>query len=293
MNIKKSYLFLLLTSLSFIFSIACSACSLTRYNINGNEYDMFLNKEQNMLEHAKLSVVKVVANYKVSIKLKSVTTTITASEENDKTATGSIIKHYDNDTSLILTAGHFCEPLEDKEIKFFFPYYNEKKHDVVIDRTFIIFDYDGNAHIGAVVSVNSVYDTCVILTKQINLPALKIAPQLPRPSQHIYSINFPMGLWEKKYAPVFQGFFIGEIFTSHRSTYSFTLPTEHGCSGGAILDSNGNVVGMIHSFIKKFNLMTLAATLPQIKDIIETSDYLYRLKPESFILQIEEKEKSL
>ena len=71
-----------------------------------------------------------------------------------------------------------------------------------------------------------------------------------------------MGLWSTQMIPLFEGFYLGsmKVRSKYKKSYSFSIPTKGGSSGSPILNSDGEVVGAVHSAYRGFENLCMATT---------------------------------
>ena len=109
------------------------------------------------------------------------------------------------------------------------------------------------------------------------MPSVKLANNNLRHSQRIYSINYPRGIWKFNYNPIFQGYYVGDLYFGQNLVNAFTIPVTSGSSGGLVVDIDGNLTGIIHSYMNEFQNIALGASLSQIKNILNVSNYILSL----------------
>mgnify|MGYP003652394075 CR=1 FL=1 len=99
-------------------------------------------------------------------------------------------------------------------------------------------------------------DICLLYNENISGPALKLASKKPEYTEKVYNIASPLGISHKEMVLLFEGFFSGNI--DLKSYY--TIPTAQGSSGSPILNSDGELVGMIHSVHTRFHHIAVSPT---------------------------------
>ena len=88
-------------------------------------------------------------------------------------------------------------------------------------------------------------DLCLLEIRDMKfkIPALNIAPKAPEYAERLYNLGGPLGVIDGAMVPVFEGFFMGN---DHEHAF-YSIPAVGGSSGSPIVNSRGELVGMIHS----------------------------------------------
>ncbi len=261
-----------------IFSLFMICCCNVNHSIQ-NTQKSFNLKEESMLETVKKSAVKIkTASHIILINKK--TGAISPEEIMVHNGSGSIIKQID-DKTLILTAGHVCDASDVNDLILFkFPYFKKDTYNVFLYAKFLILDAENLPHPGIILSIDKKTDTCIIITTKINQNSLIISKTGPRLSERVYSVSYPKGIWwESNYNPILEGFYSGPLSTGGRIAESFSIRSTGGCSGGMIVNFEGELVGMIHSTYSEFDQITISASSKEINDILNIALIEYSLDP--------------
>jgi len=161
------------------------------------------------------------------------------------TASGSIVQV--KNKYFILTAAHVCNSnnqiIGQKEV----PHHELK---------LVLIDRDNKEFEGKVVKVDFNSDICLLHSEEISGPALKLATKRPEYADRIYNIASPLGISHKEMVLLFEGFYSDSI---DLGAY-YTIPTTQGSSGSPILNSDGELVGMIHSVHGRFHHIAVSPT---------------------------------
>ena len=173
----------------------------------------------------------------------------------ESSASSFLIKNK-KDKSYLITAAHVCVTSMGKLSTL--PKFSYSEQFYGIDQAGRIFKYK-------VVAVNNMYDLCLISTKRMNTKAYRIASLIPDRGEKIYNIAAPVGIFGKNLVPLFTGLYNGKA----HGRGIFSLPAIGGSSGSPILNSNGEVVGVVSAVTKGFNNLVLSPTLKQIQEFIE------------------------
>lgn len=159
------------------------------------------------------------------------------------TGTGAVVLH--NNKKHILTAAHIC--VQDdiglpKEFKFYFKARDQN------DKLYII----------SIVNYDKKSDVCLMKSVSGDLePAfIPLAPKNLDYGEQAYNLAAPMGIIEKGMVPVFEG----KYFGIHEGNAFYSIPAIGGSSGSPVVNSRGELVGMIHSVHFRFHHVTLSAT---------------------------------
>jgi len=266
-NLKN--IVILITSLTIV------SCCSSNHLFNDN-VDVTFSKEENILNAVKKSVVKITTITELTI-IDTTTTTTISKEISVYSGSGSIIKQTTTGT-FILTASHICEVSGLKRIMLYFPYYKPEQHTIRTKSEYLIQDIDGIKHAATNISTIEESDTCILLSTKIPKQPLKISETAPRQSQRAYTLGFPTGLWEINFVPVFSGFYTGTIdlgINSKDINAFYTIPASPGISGGPVININGEVIGIIHSYLSNFNDISFGATIDQVRQIFDLAESNY------------------
>ena len=129
-------------------------------------------------------------------------------------------------------------------------------------------DYDlyAHGHQLVIVNVDPYADLCLLITNE-KLPSfLQIALVPPKVDDEVIASGYALG------APaqvVTRGTFIGDGMSPDGSNrYMSSLMVTFGNSGGPMLDSHMHVVGVIVSTLHKYNQVSFASTLEDLRDFL-------------------------
>lgn len=147
---------------------------------------------------------------------------------------------HQNDVSEILTANHICLSPDDgiKEAAEKYPLIKL----TITDYSFIVNDHLGNSFVAKPVKENVLSDLCLLEIQSLVEPIV-ISDNEIKPQSRITNISAPNAIWDPNAIIVFDGRFNG-VNRDNLSVYS--LPTHPGSSGSPILNSNGELVGIIN-----------------------------------------------
>ena len=220
------------------------------------------------LRKAKKAVVKIDGH--TSIEMITTSTTSEFSMDFRTTASGAIINHH-KEVSIILTAAHVCGLIYEQQISMFDDLVGPEEHikAIKVTTTLSVTDVEGRTFEALQIYAQKRSDTCIMITKHIPQTALELAMIEPEIGEKVWNIGLPHGIWAPNFIPMFDGRFIGHYhFRLDRSKIScYSIPAAPGQSGSPIINSFGQVTGMIHSVYRRYNHLALSSTLKQIKHI--------------------------
>lgn len=182
---------------------------------------------------------------------------------------GSVIKNVGKD-SLMLTARHVCEfsPPDPKDLP------DEVDVAVSVLQT-LAYDYDGNAMEVNVVKSDQVEDICIMKIKNYNGQVVRLSDRAPSVGDRVFNVGFPAGMYMKRVSMFYEGFFGGNAEklpfprTVENPLAVYTIPVVGGQSGSMLLNTRGELIGMIHSGIAGFNSMAFSPTYEVLKKFLK------------------------
>ena len=259
--------FSVILTMLFVFT-ACSSC-VTVSEFFG---------EGNLFRNARRSFVKINTFTKIAIIKTSSTAPDTIVEdyrlEMSSTASGVIVGHY-NDISLVATSAHVCSMRFGRQINHFVPDFNEKDPNWhFMERPFFALkDLNGKTFVGVLLKLDYSSDLCMMVSKKISMPALNISRHEPVVGEKYYNVAAPKGIWGPKVVPLLEGRFLGHVkspFTGEHS-YMFSIPASGGSSGSPIINTYGQMVGLLHSAYGSFEHISMSATHKQLEKLLSSS----------------------
>lgn len=183
------------------------------------------------------------------------------------TGSGMVVRH-NRDMTFILTAAHVCRDRRNHTVRI-----NTALGDaeISVDQrvSLISVDYYGNRHQTTVFSSDNENDICIVMSPGTWGEAVPIAFVEPEIGEHVYNVAAPLGIFETRMVPIFDGRFIGNDSSGRRF---YTIPTGPGSSGSSILNDRGEIVGMIHSAFTNFENIAISSSLSNIRQIVRTID---------------------
>lgn len=172
------------------------------------------------------------------------------------TASGVLVgKDKKNDKSYILTAAHVCDGAKAQ-----LPY-------IIISRSEQLYGYtlEGRKHSGKIIAMDDRYDLCLMEIEYVDNKVSKISKEEPEPGDRLFNAAAPTGTWYPNTIILLEGFYSGtrgtDIITS--------IPAAGGSSGSPIFNSQGEIVGILHSVNTRFNNISIATRLRYVRKFLK------------------------
>lgn len=169
----------------------------------------------------------------------------------------------------ILTVAHVCST----EMA---PPSNYDKEKMIIERNLYISNGDHRIMIPAkVVRENIENDLCVLKIDTGLQYVFKISKKDPEYSERVFNIGAPLGFYGPTFRPFSEGFFSGYVpgvsyYTGNGIIESlYHIAAIGGMSGSPIINSKGQVVGMVQAVNTGFPFLTYSATTQHMHAILE------------------------
>ena len=161
----------------------------------------------------------------------------------------------------VLTAAHVCD---ESDIFKQFSYLPKLKIDV----KFFVITLEEDKKLVQIVDYNVEHDVCVVWVENLFAQPVAISPSAPVPGDLVLNIAAPLGVFSKNMVPIFQGVYSG-IDEEGRAVY--TLPAFGGSSGSPILNSKGELIGMVHSTLRYFNHIAISPSYKAMREFLNTT----------------------
>ena len=158
----------------------------------------------------------------------------------------------DGDSSYILTADHFCNPMEFSDESLSTDLWITTSHGVSWEAELVYSDYSS--------------DLCILKSKMPIDREIVIANSMPKIGENVYAISAPHGFQESGVSFHFTGAFSG---CSNLGNCFFTIPSATGSSGSLIIDKRGEIVGMIQMTIIGFENISIGSGVSSIRLFLE------------------------
>jgi hypothetical protein len=177
-------------------------------------------------------------------------------------ASGVIVKKLESH-SFILTAGHVC--VDD---------YRKSQNQKIVDMKLYAIDIDNEKHDIDIIRIDMSIDTCMILSRTIDKPPVKMKYKKLLEGEKVYNVAAPVGVFNKNMIPILEGRYAG---IDEFGNAMYTVPAIGGSSGSPIVDSKGVLVGMIHSVHRRFPFLSYSPVTVDLYNFI-----LYSIKNEPY-----------
>ena len=147
---------------------------------------------------------------------------------------------------IVLTAGHVCDTQ---------PSDNIDKYLQVI----YVLDHNNMKHQAWTINVSFFNDAgsadlCLLWVPTLKVKKVKISKIGPKIGDELYYIGAPLGIYHPPTVPVFKGLYSGKI---NPSSGMVTFPSAGGSSGGAVLNKNLKIVGVVFAANRQFHHISL------------------------------------
>jgi len=169
--------------------------------------------------------------------------------------TGSVVL-YKNE-KVVLTAAHVCMQ---EGFELFVAAQNGDFYLKAIDR-------ESKEYIIKVIKYNNKTDVCLLRSAsgEIEPGYIPISVKRPEYAENSYNLGAPLGIINGEMVPMMHGHFFG--ISDNRAFYS--IPAIGGSSGSPILNSKGELIGMIHSVHFRFHHLSVSATYSQLWNFLK------------------------
>ena len=185
------------------------------------------------------------------------------------TASGIGVKRVGN-TIYGLTAAHWCNDISDPSFIPFSMYLGYENLEEANKSMTIEVDYFGKQHNAEIIDIDLNNDICLIkfdseYSKQ--LKKIKLAKSYPKLGEKIYAVSAPLSVKGHDIRLHFEGYFSGCIRNEPLCFY--TIPGTNGSSGSGIVNSKGELVGILTVSIVGFHDITGGVRIPAIKAMLD------------------------
>ncbi len=180
------------------------------------------------------------------------------------TGSGSVVGRT-FDGSYILTAAHLCDHYA--ELKNLNDINNELEADDEFTEIILVYkvkDIADFTYRAKIVGYDNHLDSCIAFVWGLFRPALVISDTAPVIGEEYYNVAAPAGFFEKDLVPLFEGRFIGDF----QGADVYTIPAIGGSSGSPIINSDGELVGIIYARHSRFHHITLSTNYDKLKNFI-------------------------
>ena len=171
------------------------------------------------------------------------------------TGSGYVVRVTDKG-AYIVTAAHVC----DGERGLLATVSQEIKMKVT---TILLESYEAK-----ILKKDASIDACLLFAEGLTsgVSVIPLATKPPKKGERVYNIAAPLGVFDYDMVPIFEGRYAGE--ESGQDLY--TLPATFGSSGSMLLNSKGELVGMVHSVLAKFRNVAISSPYQKLMDFIKS-----------------------
>jgi hypothetical protein len=170
----------------------------------------------------------------------------------------------------VLSAQHVCADPRDDMI-FMGALTERLLNDPSTERFKITVAHRVTTHEGEIarmeiIAADQEIDTCVAFAPNLKVKPLKRFYGTLNKGETYYNIAAPHDVFQPGAIPLFSGHYSGDI---DKDRSLFTIPAADGSSGSPVLDSNGRLVGMIHSVVDGFHHVSFSPRTAVLNDFID------------------------
>jgi S1-C subfamily serine protease len=180
--------------------------------------------------------------------------------EYSSTGSGSVIDIID-DRSIVLTANHVCNPLQsDAPI--------QSSLVKIKDTSIEVTGYYGGTYSAEILYSDIDYDLCLLTVEGKWAIPIAIANSPTNHGDRVYNMAAPTGFFSPGMVPLFVGFNSGNLGSLGYQDTIYTVPTKGGSSGSPILNSEGEIIGVIHSALNGVENIAISCTWEELESFI-------------------------
>jgi len=169
--------------------------------------------------------------------------------------TGVIVLYKNKKT--VLTAAHICKQ---EDFELFVTAQNGDFYLKAIDR-------ENKEYIIKIIKYDNISDICLLksVSGDLEPPYVPISTKKPEYAENSYNLAGPLGVINGQMVPMMHGHYFG--IRDGKAFYS--IPAIGGSSGSPILNSKGELIGMIHSVHFRFHHLSVSATYEQLWNFLK------------------------
>tara|TARA_Y100000593_G_C4251708_1_gene307502 strand:- start:27 stop:707 length:681 start_codon:yes stop_codon:yes gene_type:complete len=163
------------------------------------------------------------------------------------TSSGSIID-VSEDGSYVLGVWHVCRDAD---------LIGKKKDGIETIVKFGARTVDGVKHTAKVIKTSKKHDLCLMFVPGLKrFRPLTIRKHPPAYGEKVFNIASPAGIATATGVPLLHGHYSGFMWGNDM----YTIPSMGGSSGSPIIDTRGRLVGVLHSYDRRFSIVSYSAT---------------------------------
>ncbi len=115
-------------------------------------------------------------------------------------------------------------------------------------------------------------DLCILESDGIiDMPRLHVAFKGPNVGDPVYNVAAPTGFFYPPTVPVLSGHYSGPLSNKHHDL--LTIPATGGSSGSPVLNSKGELIGLIFAANVNFNHLTIAIRYESLREYLQRNLY--------------------
>ena len=193
----------------------------------------------------------------VPIEPASVVFLVGANAVTGEQISGSaIIVESNKEESWAISAGHVCYPEPTDNLVMW--------ADVWMTMG---FDIEGNYEPVFMIALDQVHDICVFRIPLGGLPSVPLATKEPNIGDKVWLGAYPLGVYSPGHVPFFEGYYAGIL----DGRASYTVPVTGGSSGGGIVNTDGELLGVVSMAIEGFENITLVSKLEIVQSVLDVA----------------------
>jgi S1-C subfamily serine protease len=167
--------------------------------------------------------------------------------------TGTASRILWNEEYYWLTAGHVCTSRFEGSIVL------ESKIEALVAGS-------GSVESTEILKIDHEKDLCLLKARPDKTK--RIARKSTSPGDSVSAVAYPAGIFEPGILPIYDGRWSGKLKENNKCLVS--IPVSSGSSGAAVVNSNGEIVGVISSVLRDFNHLTLISCHQDLLDFLES-----------------------
>ena len=109
----------------------------------------------------------------------------------------------------------------------------------------------------------------------MNVRAVDISSRRSNIGDRVYNVASPMAFFSPGMVPLFDGYYSGDIFSSQGLDSIYTIAAREGSSGSSVLNSRGQIIGVVHSSIPGFHNVAICTTYNELLAFVSEFESLY------------------
>jgi len=188
------------------------------------------------------------------------------------TGSGVVFAH-DDISTLILTAGHVCEIPE----RVMNSARERSKEPSKVKQLLSVVDRQEREYNAMAYVIATEFDACLLQVPLMDIKEIEFSVTPPKLGDKIFNISAPYGHYSKDLAVMFDGYYSGNSGLGGRNVDVYSITAAGGSSGSPLLNSKGEIVGVVSAIRSGFHHMTISPTWEQLKQFI-TADTVVKAK---------------